>query len=105
MTRQCKHMQSFLFSYIHVFSSLSEILVDNMHLWRTSRAVSTTLLILAIEVIVLNFQRNLSDWAYMVGLITCFGLSAFITVRAYSRLCFTLFSLACATREKPRKDS
>ena len=104
MARQYKHVQTFLFSYIHVFSSMSEMLVDNMHLWRTSRAISTTLLILAVEVILLKSHGDLSAWAYVVLHLILFGLSALITLRSYSRLCFTLFSLACATRElKPQK--
>jgi len=100
MADECKHIQTFLFSFIHVFSSMSEMLVDNMHLWRTSRAISTTLLILAIEVIYLNFSGDLSDWKYIAANLALFGLSAFITLRSYSRLCFTLFSLACTTQEK-----
>lgn len=97
---ECKHIETFLFSFIHVYSSLSEMLVDTMHLWRTSRAISTTLLILAIEVIYLNIRGDLSDWTYIAAHLALFGLSAFITLRSYSRLCFTLFSLACATQSK-----
>lgn len=101
MARECKHMQTFLFSYIHVFSSLSETLVDNMHLWRTARAISTTLLILAVEVIYLKYTGSiLTDWTLVSLNMILFVLSAFITLRSYIRLCFSLFSLACATYKK-----
>lgn len=100
MSRQCKNIQTFLFSYIHVFSELSDMLVDNMHLWRTSRAISTTLLLLAFEVIYLNIHGNLSDLAYILANVLLFAISALLTLRSYSRLCFSLFSLACATRKK-----
>lgn len=100
MADEYKRIQTFLFSYIHVFSSMSETLVDNMHLWRTARAISTTLLILAVEVIYLNFLGDLLNWKYILANLVLFGLSAFITLRSYDRLCSTLFSLACATQEK-----
>lgn len=100
MGRQYTHIQAFLFSYIHVFSSLSETLVDNIHLWRTARAISTTLLILALEVIYINYHGSLEQRTYIALNLGLFGLSAFLTLRSYSRLCFSLFSLACATKKR-----
>jgi hypothetical protein len=92
-----KNLQSFLFSYVQVFSSVSQMLDDNMHLWRTSRAISTTLLILAVEVFLFTTS---SDRIQLLYFLLFFGVSALITLRSYSRLCFTLFSLACVTHEK-----
>jgi len=100
MARECQNIQTFLFSYVHVFSSLSETLIDNMHLWRTARAISTTLLILAFEVIYINYYGTIEQPTYIALNLGLFGLSAFLTLRSYSRLCFTLFSLACATQKK-----
>jgi hypothetical protein len=99
MSRQYKNIQAFLFSYVQVFSSMSEMLADNMHMWRTSRAISTTLLILAIEVFFFSGQSGQVLMAF--GVLFCF--SALITLRSYSRLCFNLFSLACVTQEKRPK--
>lgn len=96
MNQPYKNIQAFLFSYIHCFSSMSEMLVDSIHLWRTSRAISTTLLIISVEV---AFSPGKSHQVLLVfaGL---FSLSALITLRSYSRLCFSLFSLACVTQQK-----
>lgn len=96
MNQQYKNIQAFLFSYIHSFSSMSDTLVDNMHLWRTSRAISTTLLIVSVEIYFFKGQSHHVPWVF-AGL---FLLSALITLRSYSRLCFSLFSLACVTLQK-----
>ncbi len=115
--RQCRRIQAFLFSYIHVFSNnaTSEMLIDNVHLWRTTRAISTTLLFLGFEVLALYFHTsvepvpnvaaNVADVVYDSELIysivvayILFLLSAALTLSAYTRMCFSLFTLACATR-------
>ena len=99
MSTPYRNIQSFLFSYVQVFSSMTEMLTDNMHLWRTSRAISTTLLIVSVEVV---FFSNLSNQELLVfGVLFC--LSALITLRSYSRLCFNLFSLACVTHAKGQR--
>ena len=100
MNRQYKNIQAFLFSYIHVFASMSEMLVDNMHLWRTSRAISTTLLIISVEVFLVTTG---SHGVLLLVFVALFLLSALITLRSYSRLCFSLFSLACVTQAKRLK--
>ena len=100
MNWQYKNIQAFLFSYIHVFSSLSEMLVDAMHLWRTSRAISTTLLIISVEVFLFTTG---SHGVLLLVFVVLFLLSALITLRSYSRLCFNLFSLACVTQAKRAK--
>jgi hypothetical protein len=99
LVRKRKHIQTFLFSYIHVFSSMPEILVDDMHLYRTSRTVSFILLILATEITFTTTYDSPLGGIYVVAY-AFLGLSALITLSSYNRLCFTLFSLACATREK-----
>lgn len=96
MSSAYNNLQAFLYSHIQVFSSMPGTLVDNMHLWRTSRAVSTTLLILSVEVYFFNGNSH-QAWLVFVLL---FILSAVITLRSYSRLCFTLFSMACVTQHK-----
>lgn len=96
MNSAYKNIQAYLFAHIQVFASMSETLVDNMHLWRTSRAVSTTLLILSIEVFLFGEQSHRAWLVFAV----LFFLSALITLRSYSRLCFSLFSMACVTQQK-----
>ncbi len=100
LSREYRNLQAFLFSYVQVFSSVSSVLDDNMHLWRTSRAISTTMLILAAEVIWVDALNDRFQFLYFLLI---FGVSALITLRSYSRLCFTLFSLASVTQEKQSK--
>jgi len=100
LSRAYRNLQAFLFSYVQVFSSVSAVLDDNMHLWRTSRAISTTMLILAAEVFLID---ALSDRFQFLYFLLIFGVSALITLRSYSRLCFTLFSLASVTQEMQSK--
>jgi len=117
--RQCRRIQAFLFSYIHVFSdnAMPEMLIDNVHLWRTTRAISTTLLFLGFEILVLYFHVDANPESSVAasamapggGLATSvaiayglFLLSGALTLSAYTRMCFSLFTLACATRGKSR---
>lgn len=99
--RECRRMQAFLFSYIHVFSAnaTSEILLDHLHHWRTSRSISTVLIILGIEATCPQFFSDESGWAlwWVFALPT---LSFILTLSAYTRMCFSLFTLACATQGK-----
>ena len=97
---KCHRLQTYLSSYIHVFSSPSEMLVDHIHLWRTSRAISTTLLILAIEVLALKDHALASYGIMLVLYAILFAGSILITLKSYSRMCYTLFGLACATYSK-----
>ncbi len=101
-----RHLQTFLLSYIHVYSSngTSDQLTDHVHVWRTSRAISTALFIVAIEVIVFENVIHAADEiphnsGSMTLIIygTLFALSAMLTLKSYNRMCFSLFTLACAT--------
>jgi hypothetical protein len=97
MRRQCRRLQAYLLSFIHVCSgaSLSESLVDSMHLWRTARSVSTTMVILFFEGLFVELTS-----LGLSALVAIFILSAYITLSAYNRMCITLFSLACAVFSK-----
>ncbi|HHI94908.1 MAG TPA: hypothetical protein ENK04_15635 [Gammaproteobacteria bacterium] len=101
-----RHLQTFLLSYIHVYSAngASDQLTDHVHVWRTSRAISTALFIVAIEVIAFeNFTHAADEIPHDSGpttLIiygTLFALSAMLTLKSYNRMCFSLFTLSCAT--------
>jgi len=99
--RECQRIQAFLFSYIHAFSAnaASELLLDHLHHWRTSRSVSTVLIILGIESMYFNFFPGSPWWAIALGCVfIIFSLS--LTLKSYSRMCFSLFTLACATQGK-----
>jgi hypothetical protein len=101
---ECKRIQSFLFAYSHVYSTnaTSELLIDNMHLWRASRAISTTLLILAIEILIVEGPENLANLSITLYLLLIL-LSLFLTALSYNRMCYTLFNLACATQSLQRQ--
>lgn len=103
---ECKRIQSFLFAYSHVYSSnaTSDLLTDNLHLWRTSRAISTTLLILAIEILIVEGPGNLRNESITIYLLLTL-LSLFLTGLSYNRMCYTLFNLACATRSRQQQDA
>jgi len=101
-----RHLQTFLLSYIHVYSAngTSDQLTDHVHVWRTSRAISTALFIVAIEVIAFeNFTHSPDEIPHDSGPVTLiiygtlFALSAMLTLKSYNRMCFSLFTLSCAT--------
>jgi len=93
----CKRVQSFLFAFIHVFgdNGTPELLSDQVHLWRTARALGITFWFLSVEMLVLGHQDSTSvqlAWAALL-----FLLGIYTTLRSYNRMCHTLFTMACAT--------
>jgi len=118
-----RHLQTFLLSYVHVYSAngTSDQLTDHIHVWRTSRAISMALFIVSIEVIafeVIAFEKACekafekicekathaanatppdSESITLIIYGTLFALSAMLTLRSYNRMCFSLFTLSCAT--------
>jgi len=101
-----RHLQTFLLSYVHVYSAngTSDQLTDHIHVWRTSRAISTALFIVAIEVVAFeNFTHAADEVPHDSGTMTLiiygalFALSAMLTLKSYNRMCFSLFTLSCAT--------
>jgi hypothetical protein len=110
--------RSFLFSFIAVCSKASQLdnLSDELHLWRTSRAIFVATVIWAMEpVLVLVFQLffywskfSFSYDLLFVGSWFIVILFVWITMRlalaAYTRLCHTLFSLAYLTTLRERDD-
>lgn len=97
LTSCCTRVQSFLFSYIHVFgdNGSPDMLSDHVHLWRTARAIGITFWVLAIEI--LAFGLHGSGWATAGTGIALFLLGIYTTLRSYNRMCQTLLTLACAT--------
>lgn len=105
--RRCFHkLSAFLLSHIMVSSpgaALDE-LTDRIHLWRTSRAISTSIVVLGC---LLNFtsviaQKNAAGVALIsVGIpLALFLASYVITLSTYSRMCLYLASLAYFTTHK-----
>jgi hypothetical protein len=89
--------QSFLVSFVFVYSGSSklELFVDQVHLWRTSRSISTVLIIVALETLFLKgFSPNFLVYLWaQVAYVLLVVISGFITLRSYGRMCSTLFSL------------
>jgi len=109
---QYRRLQTFMFSYIHTFSSngISEQLTDHVHVWRTARAISTALFILGIEAVLLidNIEFDWlgcegenclrPEWVDMLSIhLVMISLSAFLTLKSYNRMCYSLFTLTCTT--------
>jgi len=104
-----RRLQTFLLSYIHVYSSngTSDQLMDHVHVWRTARAISMALFIVAIEVVAFDHFSLISDEPPHKVLINStaaltthwllFGASAMLTLKSYNRMCYSLFTLSCAT--------
>ncbi len=94
-----RHLQTFLLSYVHVYSAngTSDQLTDHIHVWRTSRAISTALFIVAIQVIAFKYVKPDSESMILIIYGTLFALSAMLTLKSYNRMCFSLFTLSCAT--------
>jgi len=97
LTSCCTRVQSFLFSYIHVFgdNGTPEVLSDHVHLWRTARAIGITFWVLSVEILL--FDLHGSEWIAILLAILLFLAAIYTTLRSYNRMCQTLFTLACAT--------
>ena len=98
---------SFLSSYVVVRSeSKLDVMTDQYYLWRAGRSVSVALVILYIEILIIAANRSFAAiglWASLLAVVLPLALSCFaiaITLTTYSRLCYTLFSLAYVTRIK-----
>jgi len=107
--RPYERLWSFFASYVLVESGSSQLslMVDQYYLWRTGRAISTSLAILMLEVWLLNFGplfllRPRPHVSYLVplGIWAVATVAITITLGTYSRLCFTLFSLVYVTQDK-----
>lgn len=108
-----RRLQTYLLSYIHVYSAngASDQLMDHVHVWRTARAISMALFIVAIEVLLfeqlfpmashtsgtIELIHNGSQQSAQIIHWALFGISAMLTLKSYNRMCYSLFTLACAT--------
>lgn len=109
--RRCFHkISAFLLSHIMVFSQAAALdeLMDRIHLWRTSRAISTSLVVLAVLLtfgplapISRGLEHDPRAWliATVVPLLLTL-ISTIITLSTYSRMCLYLGSLAYSTTRK-----
>ena len=93
-----RRLESWLMAYILAASGASNAwLSDQLRLCRTSRAIAVTLLVLALEVLLLTDEiTDTLPRVVMTIPVAALGLSLFITFRSYSRFCITLFSLTYA---------
>ncbi len=105
LSGECKHVQAFLFSFIHVFGNngLPEALKDQVHLWRTARAIGATFVFLGFEIAYLEFVGT-AKWQAMLAL-GFFAVGSYFTLRAYQRMCDTLLTTACATYSRQQRDT
>jgi len=86
---------------LHAFNcqnaSCINLLNERLELCRFSRAITTSLLITALEMYLLTTYRlyNRPPTLYLVSIIifVMTMLAVFMTIRAYSRLCLTLFAM------------
>ncbi len=101
--RYFQKISAFLLSHIMVFSQAAalEELMDRIHLWRTSRAISTSMVVVAV---LLTFgPRGVAHHPWMIAtvvplLVTL--ISALITLGTYSRMCLFLCSLTYSTMRR-----
>jgi hypothetical protein len=107
--RRCfQKISAFLLSHIMVSSQAAalEEMMDRIHLWRTSRATSTSMVVLAV---LLTFgplaplSRGVAHHPWMIATVVPLLLtliSALITLGTYSRMCLFLCSLAYSTTRR-----
>jgi hypothetical protein len=109
VARAYERLWSFFASYVLVESGSSQLslMVDQYYLWRTGRAVSTSLAILFLEIwfLAVGSTFHLGPRHEVSFLVSLFPLaltfaSVTITRETYSRLCFTLFGLVYVTQDK-----
>lgn len=106
--RSYERLWSFFASFVLVESGSSQLslMMDQYHLWRTGRAVSTALVIVFFEIQSLIWSRG-SEIPFLVGFVLPLAMTALamvITLGTYSRLCFTLFALVYVTQDKAQRD-
>ncbi len=104
LSNPCKHVQAFLFSFVHVFGNngLPESLKDQVHLWRTARAIGATFFFLGFEIAYLEFVGP-AKWQAVLAL-GFFAVGCYFTLRAYQRMCYTLFTTSCATYSRQQHE-
>jgi hypothetical protein len=87
-------LQSFVFSYLfaHTEGASLERLEEQIRLWHTSRAVSTSMLFLGVLLTLSAQGVNLGQSVVIAVFVPAilFALSTMITVALYSRLCTTM---------------
>ena len=116
--RSYRRLQALLLSYVRVFSNKEalESLSEQMLLWRTSRAIAVTMIIVALEILgsflVFSFysiyynQPHLwGSWftSYVIALVSFvvgWGGGLLLQKSAYTQMCDQLFALAYATTKK-----
>ncbi len=90
-------LHSFIFSYLfyNARGANLEQLQEQIRLWRTSRAVSTSMIFLGIALTVYAPGDNFAAHVFIaLGIpIALFAVSALITYTIYTRLCMTLCAL------------
>jgi hypothetical protein len=86
---------SFLVSFVMVRSGSAnlELFFDQVHLWRTSRSISTILFIVAIELYLLKYLNNPGNIILFIVYVLLIVLSTLIALRSHGRMCCTLLSM------------
>ncbi len=108
--RSYNKLWTFMLSQVMVFSKAASLeeLMDRVHLWRTSRAISTSMVVLGC---LLNFTplvhtpdnhaATLSFALTSIGVpVVLFAVSALITLGTYSRMSIVLCSLVYTTTQQ-----
>ncbi len=95
MMYEADRIRSFFISYIllNAGAEKSQLLTEQIHLWRTGRVISLIIWLFSIEMLFLVTPEgsNLSYWGLLVFAIAFF--STFLATSAYERMLTTLFSL------------
>ncbi len=106
MMYEADRIRSFFISYVlvHAGAEKSQLLIEQIHLWRTGRVISLIIWLFSIEMLFLVTPEgsNLSYWGLLV-----FGVALFSTLlatSAYQRMLTTLFSLMYILKEENKKD-
>jgi len=94
------YQRIFRFLLISAFAdsntATSQLLQDQLRLWRTSRAVATALAFLAVEVIVLAFPFDITSgtfWAAVIMYLVCWFLAISLATRSFQQLCETILAI------------
>ena len=108
LVTECQRLVAFLHSYIFLYSEASqlEMLVTRMHLWQIIRAFSTAIILLSFELgvlvlrhLILNlhqlplYQTLLKLFLSIIVMALAIYYAWYIIMRAFSRVCMSLFSL------------
>lgn len=88
-------VRSFFISYVltHLGNDKSQILIEQIHLWRTGRVISVIIWIFSAEILLMEYLSSSFSYATFAIILISLMVATYLAKSAYQRMLTTLFSL------------